>query len=139
MTVTAQDGYRSAAAGGVHLGGTSLMRDEDGASTDPPATAQDLLARLRPRPWDSEASTAFEAAQEAINHAIGCYSSLLASEERSPNPRPDRARAWSAARQQCALERRRLRAYNRQQVAEVRARYTQLIAELDAELRVQSR
>jgi hypothetical protein len=96
------------------------MRD-DGASSDPPATEQDLLARLQPRPWDSEASTAFEAAQEAINHAIGCYSSLLASEERSPNPRPDRVRTWSAARQQCALERRRLRAHNCQHVAEVRA------------------
>jgi hypothetical protein len=138
MTVTAQDGYRSAAAGGAHLGGTSLMRDKEGAA-DPPATAQDLLARLRPRPWNSEASTAFEAAQEAISHAIGCYSSLLASEQRSPNPRAERVDAWSAARQQCAAERRRLRAYDRDQVAEVRARYTQLIAELDAELQAQSR
>ncbi|AEA29028.1 hypothetical protein Psed_6965 (plasmid) [Pseudonocardia dioxanivorans CB1190] len=47
--------------------------------------------------------------------------------------------AWSAARQQCAAERRRLRAYDRDQVAEVRARYTRLIAELDAQLQAQSR
>jgi hypothetical protein len=40
MTVTAQDGYRSAAAGGAHLGGTSLMRDKEGAA-DPPVTAPD--------------------------------------------------------------------------------------------------
>ncbi|GAY08236.1 hypothetical protein TOK_1548 [Pseudonocardia sp. N23] len=114
-------------------------RDDDRTSSGPPVTAQDLLARLRPRPWDSAASTAFEAAQEAISHAIGCYSSLLASEQRSPNPRAERVEAWSAARQQCAAERRRLRAYNRDQVAEARARYTQLIAELDAQLQAQSR
>ncbi|ODU99481.1 MAG: hypothetical protein ABT15_31675 [Pseudonocardia sp. SCN 73-27] len=133
MPTTAQDEKKTEMMNFAQLGGGVLMHED--AAAGPPANAHDLLSRLQPRPWDSAASVAFEAAQEAIGHAIGCYSSLLDVEERSADPRSDQIRAWSAARQASAEERKSLRAYDQLAVARARERYAELVPQLEAELR----
>lgn len=130
--MTTQDERKTEMVSFAQLGG-GVVTHEDAAG--PPSSARDLLSRLQPRPWDSAASVAFEAAQEAIGHAIGCYSSLLDVEERSANPRSDQIRAWSGARQASAEERKSLRAYDRLAVDRARERYAELVPRLEAELR----
>ncbi|MGD9526388.1 MAG: hypothetical protein AB7I38_11885 [Dehalococcoidia bacterium] len=111
-----------------------MVTDETAAPGQPPAGAGELLARLQPRTWDSAAATAFEAAQEAINHVIGCYSSLIDAEERAADPNHAQIQAWRTERRACAEERRALRSYDRDGVTAARESYAARLAVLESEL-----
>ena len=109
--------------------------DATAAPGQPPAGADELLARLQPRTWDSAAATAFEAAQEAIGHVIACCSSLIDAAERAADPDHAQIQTWRAERAACAEERRALRTYDRDGVAAARESYAARLTVLESEPR----
>lgn len=89
---------------------------------------------LEPHDWSNEETAAYEAAVEAVNGAVGAYSALIAAEEAKDVPDAAVIEAARAAQGRLAKERERLRAADREQIAEARSRYARLAREVLASL-----
>lgn len=90
-----------------------------------------VLGELAPAEWSSQESVGYEVALEAINHVVGCYSALIAAERDRPAPDSAAIEQLQAARRRAAEQARGLDPADQAAVAEVRARYRALAAELD--------
>ncbi|MEH0428509.1 hypothetical protein [Streptomyces stelliscabiei] len=86
--------------------------------------------------WSNEETTAYEAAIEALNGAVGAYSARIAAEEAKDVPDAAVIEAARAAQGRLAKERERLRPADREQIAEARARYARLAREIPAGTRM---
>lgn len=94
---------------------------------------RDLIARLEPMEWDTQESVSFEAACEAVNHVIGCYSGLIARAEERARVSDEKAiEAWDAQISTCIAEMRALRPTDHGAVARVRRDYSQRVTVLNA-------
>lgn len=85
---------------------------------------------LEAHDWSNEETAAYEAAIEAVNGAVGAYSARIAAEEAKGAPDAAVIEAARAAQGRLAKERELLRAADREQIAEARARYARLAREV---------
>jgi hypothetical protein len=95
---------------------------------------QSILSQLQAFTWSSEDSTAYEAALEAINGAVGVYSAVIATEEAKPEPDPAVISAAVDGQAECTRWREQLDPADRAAVAETRRRFSQLANEVRARL-----
>jgi hypothetical protein len=103
---------------------SSTMGDEQ-----PPVVSRGPLP-----PWSDTESAAYEAAAEAINEVVGCYSSLVAAERAKTQPDEAALSRWRAARGECETVRRALDPADAEAVANVRKQYTDLGRQLREQL-----
>jgi hypothetical protein len=89
-----------------------------------------VLSRLQPFTWSSEDAVAYEAALEAINGAVGAYSTLIAAEEARQVPDREAIAAARSGQAECARWRANLDPADRAAVSETRRRFSQLARDL---------
>ncbi|MEV4950361.1 hypothetical protein [Streptomyces sp. NPDC053755] len=95
-----------------------------------PSNGISITHALESHDWSNEETAAYEAAIEAINGAVGAYSSRIAAEEAKPHPDQAVIRQARAAQVRLAHEREELRSSDREQIAAARQRYAQLAREV---------
>ncbi|MGW4221553.1 hypothetical protein ACWEJZ_31645 [Streptomyces bacillaris] len=95
-----------------------------------PSSKDSATETLNARTWSNEETAAYEAAVEAVNGAVGAYSSKIAKER--GKERPDQAviEAAIAARRNLAQVRESLRSEDPEQIAEARQQYAQLARDI---------
>lgn len=96
----------------------------------PESNGISITHALEAHGWSNEETAAYEAAIEAVNGAVGAYSSLIAAEE--AKPQPDRSLITKAreAQTRLAREREALRSGDREQIAAARRKYAQLAGDV---------
>ncbi|MEW1926395.1 hypothetical protein [Streptomyces sp. NPDC088360] len=80
--------------------------------------------------WSNEETTAYEAAIEAVNGAVGAYSAQIAAEEAKDTPDPAVIAAARVGQGVLAREREQLRSTDPGQIAWAREHYAQLAREI---------
>jgi hypothetical protein len=94
-----------------------------------PYEVPSVLDEVREGEWSTERAGAYEAAVEAINHAVGAYSALIES-AKSSGADAARVRELIEGRKNCARDRELLKPEDAEAVAEARRRYTALVRRL---------
>ncbi|MFI9311132.1 hypothetical protein [Streptomyces triculaminicus] len=95
-----------------------------------PSQVPSAIGELGSFTWSSKESVAYEAAIEAINGAVGAFSARIAAEEAKASADAAVIAEAEAGQAECARAREDLDPANHQQVAEVRARFAALAAEI---------
>ncbi|MGW6588379.1 hypothetical protein [Streptomyces globisporus] len=95
-----------------------------------PSSKSSTTETLNSRTWSNEETAAYEAAIEAINGAVGAYSSKIAKERAKESPDQAVIENAIAARRNLAQEREGLRSDDAEQIAVARREYAQLARDL---------
>ncbi|WP_097234035.1 hypothetical protein [Streptomyces zhaozhouensis] len=97
-----------------------------------PHEVSSIVDQIPAGEWSSERAASFEAALEAINHAFGAYSALIAKAE-AHGADEAQISQLKAGRESCIRDREALSPDDIAAVAEIRHRYTVLTRRLRSE------